>query len=218
MAQKEKIHHQKIKNIFEFKSKRWSIAVFLVAAVMAYGVQAFLHVKFDPDVVQANMMTNRIQEHEAFMINTDYEIIENDLDNPHYMYPGELEGHVFTFKIQGHEKLVTFNGLKLNLIGNISDDLILNPKLYEGEEVIAEGKVKNNTIDFRNFNSILQDSASKEFAVKIDLSGSATSGSRFRLQIEEPYSLGIRIDGEQIYSLGAYPIRGAYTSIVGFRK
>jgi hypothetical protein len=54
--------------------------------------------------------------------------------------------------------------------------------------------------------------------VQVDISEELKSGSRFQLQISSPYSLSIYLNDEVDYSLGAYPIEGAYVSVVGWRK
>ena len=84
--------------------------------------------------------------------------------------------------------------------------------------MISEARIKNNEINFLKFSSILQPENSKIYKVQVEIEEEVKSGARFKLQILNPYSLSIYLNEEIDYSLGAYPIDGAYVSVVGWRK
>ncbi|MFC1599593.1 hypothetical protein ACFL3T_01025 [Patescibacteria group bacterium] len=217
----KKINIQKLikkhkKQICGFKSKRWSIAVFMLMAVFAYFTQAYLDAKFNPEVVQANVIGNSSKAAEAFKINSTYKVHEIE-DVSYYAAPGDTDVDSFAFGIDTKDTTIVLKGVNLSVVGDLPKDTIKHAKLLEGEEVIAETRVKNNEISFK-FTSILQPETSKTYKVQVDISDELKSGSRFKLQIPNPYNLSIYQNDEIDYSLGAYPIEGAYVSVVGWRK
>ncbi len=210
-----KKHRQEISG---FRNKRWSIAVFLLMAVFAYGTQAYFDAKFNPDTAQANVMHSGSEVKEAFKINNAYNIIASDSTNLHYINPGEENAQVFSFIIESNTETLVLKGIQLNLIGNVDSREMLEARLLEGDEVIARSKVREGVISFSKFTSILQPESSKEYKVVLDITGDVKSGSRFKFQIENPYALRLYINDEIDYSLGDYPIEGGYVSVLGFRK
>jgi hypothetical protein len=223
MVKDKKINIHKLikkhkKEISGFTNKRWSIAVFLLMAVFAYGTQAFFDAKFNPDTAQANMMQSGSELKEAFKINNAYKIIASDSANLHYINPGEENAQVFAFVVEANTETLVLKGLQLKLVGNVDSRELLEARLLEGDEVIARSKVREGVVSFSKFTSILQPESSKEYKVVLDITGDVKSGSRFKFQIENPYALRLYINDEVDYSLGDYPIDGGYVSVVGFRK
>jgi len=217
----KKINIQKLikkhkKQICGFKSKRWSIAVFVAMATFAYFTQAYLDAKFNPDVVQANVIGSSTKAAEAFKINPSYLVHEVE-DESYYAAPGDTDVDAFAFGIDARDTTLVLKGLNLNVVGDLPENTIKYAKLLEGDSIVAETRVKNNEIGFK-FTSIIQPETSKVYKVQIGISEELKSGSRFKLQIQNPYSLSIYQNDEIDYSLGAYPIDGAYVSVVGWRK
>jgi hypothetical protein len=218
----KKINIQKLikkhkKRIFGFKSKRWSIAVFLIMAVFAYFTQAYLDAKFNPDVVQANVLGSSGKAIEAFKINNSYMVHEIEGES-YYGVPGDTDVNAFAFGIDTQDTTLVLKSISLTIIGDLPKGTIKHAKLLEGEDVISEVRVKNNEINFSKFTSVLQPETSKTYKVQVEISDELKSGSRFKLQINSPYNLSIYQNDEIDYSLGAYPIDGAYVSVVGWRK
>lgn len=223
MPKTKKINIKKIlknhkKNILGFKSKRWSIAVFVFMAVFAYFTQGYLDARFNPEVAQANIMHGSSKIVEAFKINDTYEVLETDSANIHYIAPDEEDALAFAFGVDANNETVVFKGIQLHVVGNIDSGKLLEARLMEGEEVLATSKVKEGEITFSKFTSILQPETSKQFTVRLDITGDILTGSRFKLQIENPYALRLYVNDEADYSLGDYPISGGYVSVVGWRK
>lgn len=223
MAKDKKINIKKLikkhkKEISSFKNKRWSIAVFLLMAVFAYGTQAFFDAKFNPETAQANMLHSASELKEAFKMSNEYQIIASDSENLHYINPGEENAHVFSFVIESNSQTIVLKGVQLELVGNIDSREMLEARLMEGEEVIARSKVRDGIISFSKFTSVLQPESSKEYRVNLDITGEVKSGSRFKFQIKDPYALRLYLNDEIYYSLADYPIDGGYVSVVGFRK
>lgn len=215
----KKINIQKLikkhkKRIFSFNSKGWSVTVFLMMAVFAYFTQAYLDAKFNPSVAQANVLGARSEVTEAFKINTAYNVFKME-DESYYAAPGDTDVNAFAFGIDANNETAILKGLTLNIVG---ENVIKSARLLELGEVVAEGKIKNNQISFAKFTSILQPETSKVYKVQIDVEEEIKSGSRFKLEIVNPYSLSIYLNNEIDYSLGSYPIGGAYVSVVGWRK
>lgn len=218
----KKINIQKLikkhkKEIAGFKSKRWSIAVFIFMFVLAYLTQAYLDAKFNPDVVKANVLGGSSKAVEAFKINPTYNVHKIEGES-YYAAPGDTDADAFAFGIDTKSETLVFKGLKLNIVENLPADTIQAAKLLEDGVVISEAKIKDNEINFTKFTSIIQPDSSKVYKVQVDISNELKSGSRFQLEIASPYSLSIYINNEVDYSLGAYPIEGAYVSVVGWRK
>lgn len=223
MTKDKKINIKKLikkhkKEISSFTNKRWSIAVFLLMAIFAYGTQAYFDAKFNSDTAQANMIKSGSELKEAFKINEAYQIIASDSENLHYINPGEENAEVFAFIVESNTETLVLKGIQLNLVGNVDSREMLEARLMEGEEVIARSKVRDGIISFSKFTSILQPESSKEYKVVLDITGDVKSGSRFKFQIENPYALRLYLNDEIDYSLGDYPIDGGYVSVVGFRK
>lgn len=218
----KKINIQKLikkhkKRIIGFKSKRWSIAVFLFMAVFAYFTQAYLDAKFNPDVVQANVLGKSGKAIEAFKINDVYKVHEIEGES-YYAAPGDTDVNSFAFGIDAYSETLVLKGVNLKTVGDLPKHAIRNAKLLEDDNVISEARIKNNEISFSKFTSIIQPETSKIYKVQVDISDELKSGSRFKLQIPNPYNLSIYLNDEIDYSLGAYPIDGAYVSVVGWRK
>lgn len=217
----KKINIQKLikkhKNqITGFKSKRWSIAVFLFMFVIAYLTQAYLDAKFNPDVVQANVLSSN-KAIEAFKINPSYNVHEIEGES-YYAAPGDTDVNAFAFGVDTKNETLVLKSLNLNIVGELPEGTIKSAKLLEDDEVISEARIRNNEISFSKFTSIIQPESSKVYRVQVDISEELKSGSRFKLVIPSPYSLSIYVNNEIDYSLGAYPIDGAYVSVVGWRK
>lgn len=218
----KKINIQKLikkhkKEITGFTSKRWSVTVFILMAVCAYFVQAYLDARFNPDVVQANTMNESGKIIEAFKINPAYNVHKIEGES-YYAAPGDTDVDAFAFAIDARTETLVLKGINLKVNGNLPDNTIQGAKLIEDGEVISEAKIKNNEINFSKFTSVIQPETSKVYKIQVDISNELKSGSRFQLQIANPYSLSIYVNDEVDYSLGAYPIDGAYVSVVGWRK
>ncbi len=223
MAEDKKINIKKIlkkhKNeISGFTNKKWSIAVFLIMAVIAYGTQSYFHTKFNPDTAQANTLHSSSETKEAFKISNEYKIIASDSENFHYINPGEEDAHVFSFAIESNTETLVLKGLQLNLVGNVDSSELIEARLLEGDQEIANAKVRDGIVSFSKFTSILQPESSKEYKVNLDITNEVKSGARFKFQIKDPYSLRLYLNDEIDYSLADYPINGGYVSVVGFRK
>jgi len=215
----KKINIQKLikkhkKKIFSFNSKGWSVTVFLLMAVFAYFTQAYLDARFNPSVAQANMLGARGEVAEAFKINDAYNVFNVEGES-YYAAPGDTDVNAFAFGIDANSKTAILKDLNLNIVG---ENVVKSARLLEFGEVVAEGKIKDNQINFAKFTSILQPGTSKIYKVQVDVDEEIKSGSRFKLQIVNPYSISIYLDNEIDYSLGSYPIDGAYVSVVGWRK
>jgi len=223
MAKTKKINIKKLikkhqKKIAGFTSKRWSIAVFIFMAAFAYFTQAYLDAKFNPEVVQANMLHGASEMHEAFKLNEAYEVIASDTENLHYIAPGEENAHVFSFMIESNSDTLVLKGLQLKVDGNVDTREMLEARLMEGEEVISKSKVRDGLVSFSKFTSILQPESTKEFRVHLDITDELKPGARFKFEIENPYALRLYLNDEVDYSLADYPISGGYVSVVGWRK
>lgn len=210
----QKLIKQNKKSIFSFQNKGWSISVFIMMAVFAYFTQAYLDAKFNPSVAQANVLGAHGKVTEAFKINDAYDVFAVEGES-YYSAPGDTDVDAFAFGVDANSDTAILKGLTLNIVG---ENVIKGARLLELGEVVAEGKIKDNQISFAKFTSILQPGTSKVYKVQIDVDEAIKSGSRFKLQIVNPYSVSIYLNNEIDYSLGAYPIDGAYVSVVGWRK
>lgn len=191
--------------------------MFLLMATFAYFTQAYLDARFNPDVVQANIFGKSGKMIEAFKINDAYSVHEVEGES-YYAAPGDTEVNSFAFAIDSHTKTLVFKNINLRAVGDLPKNSIKNAKLLENDIVISKGRVQNNEISFSKFTSILQPETSKTYKVQLDISEELKSGARFKLQIPNPYNLTIYLNDEVDYSLGDYPIDGAYVSVVGWRK
>lgn len=203
---------------FPFNDKRWGILVLGITIFFAFFIQSVLDAKFNPDTVQANMLTNHSSAREAYKISDLYNVINTEKDN-HYIAPGEEEVNVYSFAIQTFSEPLVLNELRLNLKGDLKNDDIEKVQLFENESVIAKTySLKDGKIDFKNFTSVLQANSYKEYIVKMDISDNATSGARFKFEISGPYDILIKKDDSPVYSLDTYPFSGSYVTVLGWRK
>lgn len=188
--------------------------MFLLMAVFAYFTQAYLDARFNPSVAQANVLGARGEVAEAFKINNAYDVFKIEGES-YYAASGDTDVNAFAFGVDSNNQTAILKGLTLDIVG---ENVIKGARLLELGEVVTEGKIKNNQISFSKFTSILQPGTSKVYKVQVDVEEEIKSGSRFKLQIVNPYSISIYLNNEIDYSLGSYPIDGAYVSVVGWRK
>lgn len=214
---KKEIQTQK-KHIVGFKHKGWNVAVLLIAVLIAFLLQSFLAAKFNPEIVQANIIQAKSTAREAFKLSSEYNIVQTEnLRKGHYISPGETDVKVFSFGLSSHNETVILKGIKLTKIGNVADEIFTKAVLYEGENAIAESTIHNGEFDFKKFTSVLQPNSYKEFIVKLNISEEVLPGVRFNFEIADPYDLVLLINENPVYSLDKYPIQGSYVTIVGWR-
>lgn len=206
------------KQIFSFDHKGWNIAVLMIAAIGAIGIQSFMDTKMNPETAQANIAYSQTSASEAYKIFSTHDIIDTEKSNRgHFIAPGETDIIVYSFGIQSGSENILLKELRLNKIGNIDDKYFIKAVLYEGENAIATSRMQNGELYFRRFTSVLQPDTYKDYYVKLDLSEEAKVGARFKFEISNPYSFRLLINDQPVYALDTYPLDGAYVTIVGWR-
>lgn len=200
------------------RSKRWSIVAFAITIFWAFVIQSVLDASLNSDTVQANILQDRSTAREAFKISNLYDVFKIESGN-NYVSIGERDKEVFAFAVRTFSETLTLSEVNLKISGNIDSEAIKKLQLFEGERVIASTyTMRNNAFAFKNFTSVLQPNSYKEYVIKMDVSDEAHSGTRFKFEISGPNDITIKKDGVPIHALDAYPLKGDYTTIVGWKK
>ncbi len=212
----KEIWKEQKRHIFAFDRKGWSVAVILTAAFGALGIQSIIDSKINPQTVKASISTLKSAAREAYKISSDFDIIEIEAGKRgHYIAPGEIDAGAFSFGVRADKKTVVLKEIRITKIGKINDEDFAKVKLYEGDNVIAEAKIQGEKFHFNRFISVLQPNTYKEYFVKLDLKKETKPGVRFKLEISNPYDIGLYVDDKPVNSLDTYPIEGAYVTVVG---
>lgn len=218
---------KKLKNFFKkqaqaikgFESKTWNILILIWMILIAFSIQSFVEAKLNPDIVKANVSGHASMAQEAFKITSDFSIKPiHSKEGGYYIAPGEKDIPIFSFSIQSNNEILLLQRLQLALQGNVDTKMFVKAKLFEGENEIATSRIKEDVFLFKSFTSILKPGVNKDYTIKLDISEDAQPGSRFHFQITNPYGIELNANNVPQYSLGRYPIKGDYVTVVGWRK
>lgn len=214
----KKLLRQHKKYIFSFEHKGWNIVVLLFTVLVGFLVQSLLDANMNPNAVRANVIQAKSTASEAYKISTDYDLVATEsVKKSHYVSPGEIEKDVYSFGIQTYDATMILKDVTITKVGEIDSANFLGAYLFEGENQIAKAFVRDDSLIFSDFISVLQPDTFKEYAVKLDMKEDMKPGARFVFKINNPHDVSIYKDEEPIYSLGKYPIEGSYITVVGFR-
>lgn len=154
-----------------------------------------------------NVLEPKISEDPIFVKNNgvnfvNFEISEGD----GYAKAGDKGVKAMVINIKSNQKVV-LNGLRLKLAGKG----VLAGYLYNGEELISEGKNNGEYLNFPVKSSVVDQS----LWIALDLDQSLVSGDRIRLDIEKAEDLKALVADKSYVLPGYYPIKGGYISVVG---
>ncbi|MBD3156794.1 hypothetical protein GF369_03115 [Candidatus Peregrinibacteria bacterium] len=206
-----------MQTISHFEHKVWNIVVLLTLVFAAFSIQSFTEAKLNPDIVSANVSGHASMAMEAFPLSSTYHIkpVHSEYGG-YYIAPGEGDIPIFSFEISSYEDVLLLKRLQLAVHGTVDNDMFVHAKLYEGEEKIATTRIQENIFSFKHFTSVLKQGMRKVYTVKLTLNDTAKPGSRFYVEIENPYGLELTKQNRPLYSLNDYPIRGDYVTVVGY--
>lgn len=206
-----------IQTISHFEHKVWNIIVLLIMVLAAFSIQSFTEAKLNPDIVNANVSGHASMAMEAFRLSPGYTIkpVHSEYGG-YYIAPGEKDVPIFTFEIASYEDVLLLKRLQITVHGATDNDMFVHAKLYEGDEKIATTRIQENIFSFKHFTSVLKQGMHKVYTVKLTLNDKAKPGSRFYVEIENPYGLELTKQNRPLYSLDDYPIQGDYVTVVGY--
>lgn len=206
-----------VRTISNFEHKVWNIIIMFIMVFTAFSIQSFVDAKLNPDIVKADVSGHASMAKEAFPLSSDYNIKPVHSEHGgYYITPGEKDTPVFSFEIYSNSDLLLLKRLQLTINGSVDNDMFVHAKLYEGNEKIATTRIQENIFSFKHFTSVLKQGMHKVYTVKLTINDNAKPGTRFYVEIENPYGLELTKQNRPLYNLENYPIQGDYVTVIGY--
>lgn len=129
--------------------------------------------------------------------------------------PGEKGAYVMEFEVKTFDKKFILKNVKFKISG-VESDKIEGGRMITGEEditILSEAKRKNEYLNFKNIDFVLEKNSQATIKIMLDLSENLKTGERIRLDIETPDDIKSYLGKDSYPVFKRYPVKGEYLSI-----
>jgi hypothetical protein len=142
-----------------------------------------------------------------------------DIDNGEDLHiragdEGKHVGNMRFFSEMGNFRL---KNLRLKISG-VVDGAVRSIKMIENDGSLYKGDIWDGYVKFKNLYLKITPESEAVFSLYADFSSNLKFGQRLYFELETPDDLEVTKAGERVYIQYDYPMKGGFTSVVGWHE
>lgn len=125
--------------------------------------------------------------------------------------PSSPDNQMMTLDFKANKDAKVYN-LTLKLVGTESSN-VGRVSLIDGKKIVAVGQRDGEYFHFNGINMDIKSGEAKALILKVSLGSALKPSDRFRMDIENPEDIQIKVEGRN-YELGSdFPMKGSYLTV-----